>query len=218
MGEGTVVLLSHIGLYLLGEIINKLLFHPCDRGRGQQAALLRSLEQLPLSEPRWGSYDICHWYQETSRPQLPHVSDRQLLPRRTVQLKKAEGSLAQNVAKTDFNLSKLSPCMYPDATNVLQSPVIVFLVTSHSAVVCVLRVISAKLTFKQYKSAKIEFHNILAFPHFQTDTLTDRIKCADNKNKIVIFMWRFVADRANTAGHCKILWNIYGRNIFTLFM
>ena len=108
--------------------------------------------------------------------------------------------------------------MYPDATNVLQSPAIVFLVTSHSAVVCVLRVISAKLTFKQYKSAKIEFHNILAFPHFQTDTLTDRIKCADNKNKIVIFMWRFVADRANTAGHCKILWNIYGRNIFTLFM
>ena len=95
--------------------------------------------------------------------------------------------------------------MYPDATNVLQSPAIVFLVTSHSAVVCVLRVISAKLTFKQYKSAKIEFHDILAFPHFPTDTLTDRIKCADNKNKIVIFMWRFVADRANTAGHCKIL-------------
>ena len=37
MGE-TVVLLSHIGLYLLGEIINKLLFQPCDRGRGQQPA------------------------------------------------------------------------------------------------------------------------------------------------------------------------------------
>ena len=33
-----VVLLSHIGLYLLGEIINKLLFQPCDSGRGQQAA------------------------------------------------------------------------------------------------------------------------------------------------------------------------------------
>ena len=89
----------------------------------QPAALLRSLEQLPLSEARWGSYDICHWYQETSRHQLPHVSNRQLLPRRTLQLweGRAEGSLAQNVAKTDFNLSKLSPCMYPDATKVFAS-------------------------------------------------------------------------------------------------
>ena len=192
-------MLSHIGLYLLGEIINKLLFQPCDSGPGQQAAggIVEIVRAAPHYRSRGGAVMI---FVTDSRRRadlsclMCHVSNRQLLPRRTVQLEKAEGSVAQNVAKTDFNLSKLSPCMLPHSG-----------ITSHSAVVGVVRVISAKLTFKQYKSAKIEFHNILAFPHFQTDTLTDRIKCADNKNKIVIFMWRFVADRANTAGHCKIL-------------
>ena len=193
---GTVVLLSHIGLYLLGEIINKLLFQPCDSGPGQQAAggIVEIVRAAPHYRSRGGAVMI---FVTDSRRRadlscLMCPIDNSFLG--GLYHLRREGSVAQNVAETDFNLSKLSPCMLPHSG-----------ITSHSAVVCVVRVISAKLTFKQYKSAKIEFHNILAFPHFQTDTLTDRIKCADNKNKIVIFMWRFVADRANTAGHCKIL-------------
>ena len=48
-----MVLLSHIGLYLLGEIINKLLFQPCDRSRGQQAA--GSIVEIVIAAPIIGA-------------------------------------------------------------------------------------------------------------------------------------------------------------------
>lgn len=57
---GTVVLLSHIGLYLLGEIINKLLFQPCDSGPGQQAAggIVEIVRAAPHYRSRGGAVMI----------------------------------------------------------------------------------------------------------------------------------------------------------------
>ena len=55
-----MVLLSHIGLYLLGEIINKLLFQPCDSGPGQQAAggIVEIVRAAPHYRSRGGAVMI----------------------------------------------------------------------------------------------------------------------------------------------------------------